>query len=276
MEDGSANKLTYHDQIKIIYDAFLFNVFTLYGSNNHIRDSFTSQKYSDEANLIIQKLKENKQKEEEAWIDLLSVSMKYFRIPNLMPNMIISSLISFFDYFLKSSLMCFLLHEPRALKPSKRQITFEEVLNYNNYDELFLFMVEKELDDEFRKNIEGIKIYIINRYQIDLENISNYKLPADIFSQSKYTDKERIEFQSFLESKRQSISWDSLREIYYRRNLIVHNDGKINQDYINNFKADNGNGYLLTDNNYVNNSFFIFIYYANFFYEKMISKINIK
>ena len=104
---------------------------------------------------------------------------------------------------------------------SEKQIKYSELLKYN-YDEL-----RSELAKEAANSIMSQPL------SDWLKTFSNHKIKLDVIS------KQLNEF----------------KEIYYRRNLIVHNNGKINRQYLAGIKAD-GRDYqlgkkLVTDRQYV-------------------------
>jgi hypothetical protein len=68
------------------------------------------------------------------------------------------------------------------------------------------------------------------------------------------------------------VSWEQLREIFYRRNIVVHNDGKINKEYTMKMKGGNEDEFLSSDKVYVNKSILVFTEYGQFIFDKMVLK----
>jgi hypothetical protein len=93
--------------------------------------------------------------------------MKYFRFPNMIGNMVLISKTSYFEQYLKSCLIVFMMNVPSALKNS-HTITFKEILDQENYGKLIEYMIEKEMDALFRKSIDDIYDYLKERFHIDL------------------------------------------------------------------------------------------------------------
>lgn len=104
-------------------------------------------------------------------------------------------LVTSFEDFLKKILTSFYKAHPEALK-SSQTLTVEEILNKKSMDKLLDKIIEDKTDQILRGNIEEI-------------NKSISKI---------------IDYSSEKE-------WKELCERFYRRNVIVHNDGKPDETY---------------------------------------------
>ena len=94
-------------------------------------------------------------------------------------------------------------------------------------------IIEKELKDIFYESIDGVNKYLKTKF----------KFPLD----------RRKE-------------WCQFREVFYRRNIIIHNNGYSNEEY-NRKTGHTGKRKLKVDNDYLVKSFKIF-----FFYSKLVTK----
>lgn len=105
-------------------------------------------------------------------------------------NMGLVYLVAEFEDFLKSSLMEFYRFIPDALIPSQKSVPIGEIIKFNNIDDIKKYITENELNPLFYGDIEGINRYLTNKLDVDLS-----KVPT----------------------------WNKFKEVFYRRNIIVHN-----------------------------------------------------
>ena len=111
---------------------------------------------------------------------------------------------SIFEAFNKDFFKWLYILRPEHMKTkNKVDRSYEELLNFNTREEMIEDFAIKKVDKFGRKGIE----YLAN----ELNAIHNFEIAKDF---------ER---------------WDSLREKYYARNLIVHNQGLISKDFIKKF-----------------------------------------
>ena len=151
-----------------------------------------------------------------------------------------------FEHFIKDCFKMLYLYEPSMLK-SNRTFTYETILNLRDFNNIINSMIEEELEKIGRMNIDKIKDRIALKIGIDCEK----------------------DFHS----------WDFLREQYYRRNVIVHNFGKISKAYCEIMKIDitRLNESLDIDFDYYKKCFFTINNFISFFVDalqmKFIGKI---
>jgi hypothetical protein len=199
----------------------------------------------------------------------VETNLKYLRLPNLVGNMIIVSLISHFEYFVKTCLGLFLSEEPRPLKSSESKITFSEIIDLPNKGRIISMMIDKEMNDLFGGNIDQICKYLSNKFNVNLKEIEKHAFKTTGFSMDKEKDRELVEDALIAQ-----VTWADLKEIYNRRNIIVHNDGRVNKKYLTNVGKGNENEYLISDNLYLKKSMVVFMYYGQFIYDKIMAKIK--
>lgn len=108
----------------------------------------------------------------------------------------------------------------------------------------------------------------MKKLNIDLLDIPNHNFKLAGFS----TDEEDEELVKA--AQQVNVTWDDLKEIFNRRNVIVHNDGRIDRQYIVNVGNGRENEYLISNNTYIKKSMFVFMYYGQFIYDKIITKIK--
>jgi len=120
--------------------------------------------------------------------------------PKFIREVILTFLVSAFENFMADLLSTFYLNEPRALLPGskEKQVNYKTIIESKNLEELKAKMVEKEISDVLFKNVDDIKVYFKSRHGIKMD-----ELPE----------------------------WSIFREVFYRRNIVVHNNGIANSEY---------------------------------------------
>ena len=83
------------------------------------------------------------------------------------------------------------------MKSKNRTIDYEKLVEFDSLESLHKYLAEEITDKLGYKDIDKLKDYISKRYNINLE-----------------TDFKK---------------WEALRDNYYRRNIIVHNNGRISE-----------------------------------------------
>ena len=162
------------------------------------------------------------------------------KIPDLIRNMIIVHLVSSYESYLRRNLYVYHIYQPNSLITinSTKNLSYEEILSCDSYEKILIKIIEKELDTLFRGGIDDIIKYFKIRLKLDLESID-----------SRFNSKD----------------WDKFRERFFRRNIISHNEGISNEEYISKTKRQTNTGELLDiDDHYVTNSFKHFLDHASF------------
>ncbi len=109
-------------------------------------------------------------------------------------------LVTEFEAFLGLCLDAVFEYKPEAMMNRQRSLTFEEILSFSSMENLRSALANQEIDS------------IINEGDIE-------KLNQRLSNQYKLLD-----FSS-------SPDWNEFKECFYRRNLIIHSGGKINDRY---------------------------------------------
>ena len=88
---------------------------------------------------------------------------------------------------------------------------------------------------------------------------------------------EEISFKFNFSLNKEFEEWEGLREVYYRRNIIIHNRNMISSIYMKkmNLPPDSLNKLTLIDINYVKAASEIIIKYIQFIFKKIIEKFNL-
>lgn len=115
----------------------------------------------------------------------------------LIRNMSLIYLVADYEAFLQRMLKISFLKKPEILKTCQKNVTYEELLNYQNIDDVKELIIEKELS-------------IINE---DIETVSQY-----------FEEKFNLKISEF-------VDWKNFKERFYRRNIILHNLGMPNRLY---------------------------------------------
>jgi hypothetical protein len=110
------------------------------------------------------------------------------------------SLVSEFDNFLSNLIKLGFKTCPNILKSSDKNIKRNQVFEFSTLDELFDNLIDKEVETVLRQSHSDQIDYIENTFKVkDLKSIPH---------------------------------WDSFIEITERRNIFVHCDGKVSQQYL--------------------------------------------
>lgn len=125
----------------------------------------------------------------------------------LLPNSFLVSMISQYDAFIGGLIRIIFVTQPELLNSSEKKFQFSQIMQFNNFDEAREYIIEKEIDSILRNShVDQIKW---------LENKLILTLTKDL----------QI--------------WQSFVEITERRNLLVHTDGRVSDQYLSNCKAQN-------------------------------------
>lgn len=112
-------------------------------------------------------------------------------------HMLLSFYVTYVDTFHKDLLYKIFVHRKNMLK-SDRKITYQEVVDVKSAKSLIELLAQKEVDKIGYKSIEDFSEYFERKMEIKLTDFKE---------------------------------WDSLKEIFYRRNLVVHNKAITNEIY---------------------------------------------
>jgi len=111
-------------------------------------------------------------------------------------------LVSYFDFLISDLIHYFYQRYPESLSSKELSITLNELKLCNHLNEAMDYIINKEIDNVLYDSLEKQKKYFKNNLIIDI--------------------------------KENHICWDKIKEAMERRNLIVHNNSKINRRYLKN------------------------------------------
>lgn len=118
------------------------------------------------------------------------VLMSPFRFNLVLKEMSLIYLISEFEQFLYFNLKHIFSSRSEMMKSGKKQITYEELFNFKDFNDIKENLIERETNSIINQDIDEINNYLNKRFRLDL---------------SKNKD------------------WKKFKECFYRRNICVHN-----------------------------------------------------
>ena len=119
-------------------------------------------------------------------------------------------IISAFEVFLKDSINLLIRFDPEYLKRSEKKLSFSEVFNFNEYDELTNFIADKIVYDLGFKSISEQIKFLNKEIKINL----SFKNGNGMIANRRY------------------INLESITENFSTRNILLHNGGIVNKRYL--------------------------------------------
>ncbi|MEX2347854.1 MAG: hypothetical protein WD511_01425 [Balneolaceae bacterium] len=119
----------------------------------------------------------------------------------IVPRSFLVSLVSQYDAFVGSLVKELLNAKPEILSDSDRQLTFSQLKNFQNFEDAQNYIIEKEIDALLRKSHSEQIEWISNKFNVKIE------------------PEEEL--------------WASFIELTERRNIFVHADGNVTNQYLN-------------------------------------------
>jgi hypothetical protein len=117
----------------------------------------------------------------------------------------IVSLMSQFDTYIGDLVRCVFIFKPEIIDSSERKLTFAELKSFESIENAYEFIIDKEIESILRESYSDQFNWFEKKLGIKLRS----DLPA----------------------------WKSFIELSQRRNIFVHNDGKVSTQYLNVCKA---------------------------------------
>lgn len=214
------------------FSSYFKNRFALFNSEidilrqvNKIIPPSTTQYYTNESRRLFaeaMKLDEQGKKQFQKWVDfrprgkktrtiyithkranelidtIMNVGMYTTRIPMFIREMSVVYLVASFENFLATAMSLAMTFKPDILKQSDKKLDYREIVAYDTIEGLLSSIINDEVEAVFFKDIEDINGYLKQKFNLNF---------------SKRPD------------------WPKLKEIFYRRNLIIHNDLRPNDIY---------------------------------------------
>ena len=153
---------------------------------------------------------------------------------------------SLFEAFNKDYFQELFIFKPDLMKGKDKKVDLDNILHIKNIDDLHKTISQIQVDRFGYIDIDLFAIFILKKFKVDLEN--------------------NLE------------CWSNLRESYYRRNIIVHNDGKISEMYLKQLSLGNDqlNEELNCDIEYVWKCHYDIQAYMDFIDDSIRNKFNLK
>jgi len=174
------------------------------------------------------------------------INQKPDTIKNYLLKMGLISYFSLFEAFNKDFFQKIFIFKPEIMKNKNKEVNLDFVLKFDKIEELHKALSQKEIEKIGRFNIDEIASFLFNKFKIDLK--SNLEC------------------------------WLSLRESYYRRNIIVHKNGKISEIYIQKLSLgrDHLDKELICDIEYITNCYNYLQEYINYISNSIRKKFKLK
>ena len=157
-------------------------------------------------------------------------------------EMSLSYLISYQEAFIKDYLLRLLIHKHQLLK-SGATISYEDIADHRSMRMLWSALAKKEVDALGYGNIDDVAVFFLKKLHIEL---STYK------------------------------KWELLREHSFRRNLIIHNRGIINDIYRKKTGTKQRTGHLETNIEYVVSAVDNIANFMDFIHVSVLKKFRLK
>lgn len=148
-------------------------------------------------------------------------------------------LISSFEGFLLRVFTNVISNDPRILKSKEKKITYEEILSYKNLNQIRKMIMYKEINDIINGGIDNIDSYLQKTFKL---NLSRKK------------------------------DWRKFRERFYRRNVIIHNRGIVNEFYRKKTNYKGKKRKLIVSKKYMKDSIDLFDKFSKIIYNHFKSK----
>lgn len=147
----------------------------------------------------------------------ITQSIEPYQQQNFLAEMVLSYLMARQEAFIKDYLFVVLTHKRNALR-SNATVTYEELAAHKSVNSLWASLAQKEVDALGYGSIDDVATYFSKKFNIDL-----------------------VAFEG----------WPTLREHSFRRNIIIHNKGRVNDVYRQKIGAAKKTGRVHTDMEYV-------------------------
>lgn len=118
----------------------------------------------------------------------------------LVPRAFVVAMVAEFDAFIGRFLRAIFLRKPQLLNPSDRKLSVTELLEFESRDDALAYLIDKEVETALRKSHSDQFDWMETRFGIVL--------------------------------KRDLPIWPVFVELTERRNLFVHNNGKVSRQYL--------------------------------------------
>ncbi len=153
----------------------------------------------------------------------------HYNLPDFINESCISYLVMLFENYIKSTLKLLILKNPKGLMQSNKELKIRDIGASKTYDDVLQIAITKEIESVIDGGIDQIYEFL-KKNKLDLE---------------KYQ------------------KWPTFREIFLRRNLLVHNSGFPDTFYCTKLNKKLSKKRLTVTGNYVNTSIKLFDSFAH-------------
>lgn len=245
----------YQDQINLVLDIMFEMHYIMKDEYNRIQDVLNSADYKKkftEFMKLVSRLDKSPDgtsvqlsEEHQEIHDLQRQLTRNIPKANHFMNMILVYLMALFEGFNKQFFSTLFYHMSEQMKSKDKKINYEVLLNFKSIKNLHEYISEKETYEFGHMDIDKFGKELAKRYNFQLN--------------------EEFEY------------WEDLREKHYRRNIIVHNNGKISEIYLNkmNLSSENLNRKLNCDIDYLIDTNNNLKKYMSFIFTKIKEKFNL-
>lgn len=197
----------YREQITLVMDVMFSTYYILKNEYIQIRDLLTSEDYKKSYTEYLKIMNQLENSAEGTGIYLSKhhheMLEKHREMRRNIPksehlmNMTLVYLMALFEGFNKKFFQTLLINKPEQMKSRKKKINYEKLVEFASIEKLHKYLAEEITDKLGYKDIDKFNNFLLKQYTINLDK----------------------EFEN----------WEALRDNYYRRNIIVHNNGRISE-----------------------------------------------
>ncbi|KKM87138.1 hypothetical protein LCGC14_1271950 [marine sediment metagenome] len=245
----------YQDQIELLTDIMSFTQYFMEQRDKELREFLekegVKERYLNFLNLV--DWSENQPEGTGFQVKTVHMDVSFYHKlleetnpkKSLLMKMTLIYLFAIFEAFNKDFFFKLYISKPDLMKSDQKQISYRKALDFTSLEELHKTIAEREVDKIGRNDVDELTKMLKNKFSIDLE-------------------------QDFKH-------WNVLREKYYRRNIVVHYNGKISEAYLKkmNLPAEKLNQELDIDPGYVHFCSYSIGTYLNFVFNKIKDKFNL-
>jgi len=148
----------------------------------------------DEAKILF----EASEEAEKLFFDLIKTASHRIKFIEFIRNMSLIYLATELESFLRSVLSLSFEYKPEILATCQKSISYEELAKYSTIEEARQDIMEKEISTLLYRDIEEVSRYFEQKFNIKLSELTE---------------------------------WKKFKEIFYRRNILVHNSAIVNEIY---------------------------------------------
>jgi hypothetical protein len=161
-------------------------------------------------------------------------------LPNFIREMSFVYLMAKFEDFISKQFLIVFTRKREVLKTKDKNVTYQELFSASKLEELWDKIIEHEITQIMMKDLEGINEDLKHFLGIDLKSNTN--------------------------------NWKSMREYFQRRNILLHNNGRINSIYRQKTGHNGAEGHLSVDKEYLSNAIRLSEIYCNEITDKILQK----